>query len=140
MPSLNMVQLIGNLGRDPELRAFPNGGCVASVSLATTGRWKDRQTGDMREATEWHNIVFHDRLAKVAEKYLHKGSPVYIQGQLRTRKWQDKDGKDHYTTEVHVDNMQMLGTKQGDASAPADDEEEDLAEDIEVEADGEDEE
>ena len=129
--SLNMVQLIGNLGRDPELRAFPNGGCVANVSLATTGRWKDRQTGEAREATEWHNIVFHDRLAEIAEQYLHKGSPVYVKGQLRTRKWQDKDGQDRYTTEIHVDEMLMLGSKQDGAAANApsddsDDEEEEI--------------
>lgn len=125
--SLNMVQLIGNLGRDPELRAFPNGGCVANVSLATTGRWKDRQTGEAREATEWHNIVFHDRLAEIAEQYLHKGSPVYIKGQLRTRKWQDKDGQDRYTTEIHVDEMLMLGSKQDGAAAdaPSDDSDDD---------------
>ena len=129
--SLNMVRLIGNLGRDPELRAFPNGGCVANVSLATTGRWKDRQTGEAREATEWHNIVFHDRLAEIAEQYLHKGSPVYVKGQLRTRKWQDKDGQDRYTTEIHVDEMLMLGSKQDGAAANApsddsDDEEEEI--------------
>lgn len=125
--SLNMVQLIGNLGRDPELRAFPNGGCVANVSLATTGRWKDRQTGEAREATEWHNIVFHDRLAEIAEQYLHKGSPVYVKGQLRTRKWQDKDGQDRYTTEIHVDEMLMLGSKQDGAAAdaPSDDSDDD---------------
>ena len=122
-----MVQLIGNLGRDPELRAFPNGGCVANVSLATTGRWKDRQTGEAREATEWHNIVFHDRLAEIAEQYLHKGSPVYVKGQLRTRKWQDKDGQDRYTTEIHVDEMLMLGSKQDGAAAdaPSDDSDDD---------------
>ena len=125
--SLNMVQLIGNLGRDPELRAFPNGGSVANVSLATTGRWKDRQTGEAREATEWHNIVFHDRLAEIAEQYLHKGSPVYVKGQLRTRKWQDKDGQDRYTTEIHVDEMLMLGSKQDGAAAdaPSDDSDDD---------------
>lgn len=130
MASLNMVQLIGYLGRDPELRAFPNGGCVANVSLATTGRWKDRQTGEAREATEWHNIVFHDRLAEIAEQYLHKGSPVYVKGSLRTRKWQDKDGKDRQTTEIHVDEMQMLGGKPDTAAdiPPQDDGDEDEAE------------
>ena len=102
--SLNMVRLIGNLGRDPELRAFPNGGCVANVSLATTGRWKDRQTGEAREATEWHKLVLNGRLAEIAEQYLKKGAKVYVEGRLRTRKW-EKEGQDHYTTELRVDTL-----------------------------------
>ncbi|KKW67512.1 single-stranded DNA-binding protein [Lampropedia cohaerens] len=109
MASVNKVILIGNLGRDPELRTFPSGGQVANVSLATTETWKDRQTGERRELTEWHNLVFSDRLAEVAAQYLRKGSPVYIEGRIRTRKWQDQSGQDRYTTEIRVDNMQMLG-------------------------------
>ena len=111
MASLNKVMLIGNLGRDPESRTFPNGGTVTNVSIATTETWKDRQSGDRREHTEWHNLVFHNRLAEIAAQYLRKGSPVYVEGRIRTRKWQDKNGQDRYTTEVHVDEMQMLGSK-----------------------------
>ncbi|MBQ7626173.1 MAG: single-stranded DNA-binding protein [Rhodocyclaceae bacterium] len=117
MASLNKVLLIGNLGRDPESRTFPNGGTVTNVSIATTDRWKDRQTGEQREATEWHNLVFHNRLAEIAAQYLRKGSPVYVEGSLRTRKWQDKNGQDRYTTEIHVNEMQMLGSKGDGARA-----------------------
>lgn len=117
MASLNKVLLIGNLGRDPESRTFPNGGTVTNVSIATTETWKDRQTGERREATEWHNLVFHNRLAEIAAQYLRKGSPVYVEGRIRTRKWQDKNGQDRYTTEVHVDEMQMLGSKGDGARA-----------------------
>ena len=111
MASLNKVQLIGNLGRDPEFRAFSDGGCVATVSIATSERWKDKQSGEPREATEWHNLVFHDRLAEIARDYLKKGSPIYIAGRLRTRKWQTDSGEDRYITEIRVDEMQMLGAK-----------------------------
>lgn len=111
MASLNKVQLIGNLGRDPEFRAFSDGGCVATVSIATSERWKDKQSGEPREATEWHNLVFHNRLAEIARDYLKKGSPIYVEGRLRTRKWQTEGGEDRYTTEIRVDEMQMLGGK-----------------------------
>lgn len=125
MASLNKVQLIGNLGKDPEFRAFSDGGSVASVRIATSEKWKDKETGELRESTEWHNIVFHNRLAEIARDYLKKGSPIYVEGRLRTRKWQTDSGEDRYTTEVRVDEMQMLGAKpeaapQADAE-PADD-------------------
>ena len=113
MASVNKVILLGNLGRDPELRTFPNGTPVCNVSVATTEKWRDRQTGEMRSSTEWHNIVFTDRLAEIAHQYLHKGSQVYIEGKLRTRKWQDRNtGVDRYTTEIHALVMQMLGSRQ----------------------------
>lgn len=111
MASLNMVQLIGNLGRDPEFRAFSDGGSIASVRIATGEKWKDKKSGDMCEHTEWHNLVFHDRLAEIARDYLKKGSPIYIAGRLRTRKWQTDSGEDRYITEIRVDEMQMLGAK-----------------------------
>ena len=117
MASLNKVLLIGNLGRDPESRTFPSGDMVTNVSIATTERWKDRQSGEMREATEWHNLVFNGRLAEIAAQYLRKGSPVYIEGRLRTRKWQDKNGQDRYTTEIRVDEMKMLGSRADGARA-----------------------
>lgn len=117
MASLNKVMLIGHLGRDPEPRTFPDGGMVTNVSIATTERWKDRQSGEMREATEWHNLVFNGRLAEIAAQYLRKGSPVYIEGRLRTRKWQDKNGQDRYTTEIRVDEMKMLGSRADGARA-----------------------
>lgn len=110
MASINKVILIGNLGRDPELRTFADGGKLANVSLATTEKWKDKTTGQSKEATEWHNLVFNGRLAEVARQYLRKGSRIYIEGGLRTRKWQDKQtGQDRYSTEIRVDHMQMLG-------------------------------
>lgn len=111
--SVNKVILIGNLGRDPESRTFSNGGKVCNLNIATSESWKDRQTGERRERTEWHRVaIFSEGLAGVAERYLKKGSKVYIEGQLRTRKWQDQSGQDKYTTEIVVDNfngsMQML--------------------------------
>ncbi|PAT36873.1 single-stranded DNA-binding protein [Vandammella animalimorsus] len=109
MASVNKVILVGNLGRDPELRMFPSGGQVANVSVATTEQWRDKQTGERRELTEWHNVVFNDRLAEIAAQYLRKGSSVYIEGRIRTRKWQDQSGQDRYTTEIRADVMQMLG-------------------------------
>lgn len=112
MASLNKVQIIGNLGRDPETRTFPSGDMVANVRIATTDRWKDKETGEQREATEWHSVVFNGRLAEVVAQYLHKGSQVYVEGSLRTRKWQDKDGQDRYSTEIRADTMQMLGSRQ----------------------------
>ena len=110
---VNKVILIGNLGKDPETRSLPSGGAVANVTVATTDGWKDKQTGEKKEHTEWHNVVFFDRLAEIAGQYLKKGSKVYIEGSLRTRKWQDKEGKDRYTTEVRATDMQMLDSKGG---------------------------
>ena len=113
MASVNKVIIIGNLGRDPEARTFPNGDMVANVTIATTDKWKDKQTDEMKEHTEWHRVVFTRRLAEVANEYLRKGSQVYVEGSLRTRKWQDKDtGKDCYATEIRADVMQMLGSRQ----------------------------
>lgn len=113
MASVNKVILIGNLSADPERRAFPNGDTVANLRLATTDKWKDRQTGEDREQTEWHRIVLYRRLAEIAAQYLKKGAPVYIEGRLRTRKWQDKDGQDRYTTEVEASELRMLGAAPG---------------------------
>jgi len=111
MASVNKVIVVGNLGRDPEMRTFPSGDQVANVTVATTDKWKDKQSGEMREATEWHRIVFNGKLAEIAGKYLRKGSQVYVEGSLRTRKWTDKDGVEKYTTEIRADQMQMLGSK-----------------------------
>ena len=107
--SVNKVILVGNLGADPEVRYMPSGAAVANIRIATSEQWKDKQTGDMQERTEWHNIVLFGRLGEVAGEYLRKGSQVYVEGRLQTRKWQDKDGKDQWTTEVVADQMQMLG-------------------------------
>jgi single-strand DNA-binding protein len=108
MSSVNKVIIVGHLGRDPEMRSFPSGDQVANVSIATTDKWKDKQTGEMKEATEWHRVVFNGRLAEVVGQYLRKGSQVYVEGSLRTRKW-DKDGVTQYATEIRADQMQMLG-------------------------------
>lgn len=105
---VNKVILIGNLGQDPEVKYLPNGGAVANVTLATSESWKDKNTGEQKENTEWHRLVFFRRLAEIAGEYLRKGSKVYIEGKLQTRKWQDKGGVDHWTTEVVVNEMQML--------------------------------
>ena len=113
MASVNKVILVGNLGRDPEVRTFPNGDRVANVTIATTDRWKDKQSNEIREATEWHRIVFNGRLAEIVEQYLRKGAQIYVEGSLRTRKWTDKDGIEKYTTEIRADQMQMLGSRQG---------------------------
>ncbi len=110
---LNKVMLIGNLGADPEVRYMPNGGAVTNINLATTRRWKDRQSGERREHTEWHRVVFFNRLAEVAGEYLRKGSQVYIEGRIQTRKWQDQSGQDRYSTEIIADEMQMLGSRSG---------------------------
>ncbi|WP_230083266.1 single-stranded DNA-binding protein, partial [Providencia sp. wls1938] len=115
---VNKVILIGNLGQDPEIRYMPNGGAVANLTLATSESWRDKQTGEMREKTEWHRVVIFGKLAEVAGEYLKKGSQVYIEGSLQTRKWQDQSGQDRYTTEVVVNiggSMQMLGGRGGDA-------------------------
>jgi single-strand DNA-binding protein len=120
MASVNKVILIGNLGRDPETRYSPDGAAITNVSVATTSQWKDKTTGEKREETEWHRVAFFGRLAEIAGEYLKKGSPVYIEGRLRTRKWQDKDGQDRYTTEIVADVMQMLGSRQGAGGPPED--------------------
>ncbi len=119
MASVNKIIIVGNLGRDPEVRSFPSGGRVANVTIATTDRWKDKQSGDMREATEWHRVVFNDRLAEIVEQYLRKGMQVYVEGSLRTRKWTDQAGVEKYATEIRADQMQMLGGKDGGSAAPA---------------------
>ncbi len=110
---INKVILVGNLGKDPETRYMPNGKAVTNFSIATSESWKDKQTGEQREQTEWHNIVMYDRLAEIAAEYLKKGSQVYVEGKLRTRKWQDKEGQDRYTTEINANEMQMLGGRGG---------------------------
>lgn len=115
---INKVILIGNIGNDPEVRYTPNGNAVANVSLATSEVWKDRQSGDQQERTEWHRVVFFNRLGEIAGEYLRKGSKIYVEGSLRTRKWQDKNGHDRYTTEIVANEMQMLdskGSSQGDS-------------------------
>jgi single-strand DNA-binding protein len=112
---INKVILIGNLGKDPEVRYMANGGAVCNVTLATTESWKDKQSGEQKDRTEWHNIVFYRRLAEIAGEYLRKGSQVYVEGKLQTRKWQDKNGNDRYTTEIIANEMQMLGSRGGSA-------------------------
>jgi len=121
MASVNKVILVGNLGRDPETRYAPSGDAICNISIATTDRWKDRASGEMKEQTEWHRVSFFGKLAEIAGQYLKKGSQVYVEGSLRTRKWQDKEGKDRYTTEIKADAMQMLGGRESgsDRSAPA---------------------
>ena len=121
MASVNKVILVGNLGRDPEVRTFPSGDRVANVTIATTDKWKDKQSNEMREATEWHRIVFNGRLAEIVEQYLRKGAQIYVEGSLRTRKWTDKDGVEKYTTEIRADQMQMLGSRQGQGGPGAED-------------------
>jgi single-strand DNA-binding protein len=113
MASVNKVILVGNLGRDPEMRTFPSGDRVANVTVATTDKWKDKATGEMKEATEWHNVVFNGRLAEIAGEYLRKGSQVYIEGSIRSRKYTDKDGVERTAYDIRADTMQMLGSRQG---------------------------
>ncbi len=125
---VNKVILVGNLGNDPETRFFPDGGAVTNASIATSESWKDKQTGQMQEKTEWHRVVFRDRgnfrLGQIAGEYLKKGSKVYVEGRLQTRKWQDKAGVDHYTTEILANEMQMLDSRNagsgGDYDSPGD--------------------
>jgi single-strand DNA-binding protein len=119
MASVNKVILVGNLGADPETRYMPSGDAITNIRIATTDRWKDKQSGEMKEATEWHRIAFFGRLAEVAGQYLKKGSQVYVEGRIRTRKWQDKDGQDRYSTEIVADAMQLLGRREGMGDAPA---------------------
>ena len=117
---VNKVILVGNLGRDPEVRYSPNGAAIANVTIATSEGWKDKQTGEMQERTEWHRIVFFSRLAEIAGEYLRKGSQIYVEGRLQTRKWQDKEGQDRYTTEVVANELQMLGGRSGGSNQTSD--------------------
>jgi single-strand DNA-binding protein len=114
---INKVILIGNLGQDPEVRYMPNGNAVANVSVATSESWKDKNSGEMQERTEWHRVVFFRRLAEIVGEYLKKGSKVYVEGRLQTRKWQDQSGNDRYTTEIVADQMQMLDSRGGGGAA-----------------------
>jgi single-strand DNA-binding protein len=116
---VNKVILVGTLGKDPETRYMPSGSAVTNLRIATNEQWKDKQTGEQQERTEWHSIAMFGRLAEIAAEYLRKGSQVYVEGKLRTRKWQDKEGKDRYTTEIVADEMQMLGGKGGGSGAGA---------------------
>jgi single-strand DNA-binding protein len=116
---INKVILIGNIGQDPESRAMPSGRPVVNLRLATSESWRDKQTGEQKEQTEWHTVVMFDRLAEIAAEYLRKGSQVYVEGRLRTRKWQDKEGKERYSTEIVANEMQMLGGRGDRSSGPA---------------------
>lgn len=118
MASVNKVIILGSLGADPESRFAPSGDAVCNIRVATSETWKDKATGERKEATEWHRVSFYGKLAEIAGQYLKKGSRVYIEGSLRTRKWQDKDGKDQYTTEIRANEMKMLGSRQDGDSAP----------------------
>ena len=113
MASVNKVILIGNLGRDPELRYNPSGVAFCTISLATTRNWKNRESGERQEETEWHRVIFNDKLAEIVGEYCKKGRPIYVEGRLKTRKWQDKEGRDTYTTEIVADQMQLLGGRDG---------------------------
>ncbi|MHB8257322.1 MAG: single-stranded DNA-binding protein [Acidiferrobacterales bacterium] len=116
---VNKVILVGHLGKDPEVRYSPNGGAIANITLATSESWKDKTSGEKQERTEWHRVVFFNRLAEIAGEYLKKGAQIYVEGRLQTRKWQDKEGKDRYTTEIVAGEMQMLGSREG-RGVPAD--------------------
>jgi single-strand DNA-binding protein len=117
MASVNKVILVGNLGKDPEVRYMTNGDAVANVTIATSDSWKDKATGEKKESTEWHRVVFYRKLAEIVSQYLKKGSQVYIEGRIRTRKWQDKEGQERYTTEIEAEEMKMLGSRQNAASS-----------------------
>ncbi|MCQ8105163.1 single-stranded DNA-binding protein [Methylomonas sp. SURF-2] len=117
---LNKVMLIGRLGADPEVRYMPNGDAITTIRLATSRRWKDRNTGERKEDTEWHRVVFFSGLAKIAGEYLKKGSQCYVEGRIRTQKWQGQDGQDRYTTEIVADNMHMLDSRSGGTANYAD--------------------
>jgi single-strand DNA-binding protein len=121
MASVNKVIIVGNLGRDPETRYMPSGDAMTNIAVATTDKWKDKASGEQKEATEWHRIAFFGKLAEIAGQYLKKGSQVYIEGKLRTRKWTDKEGAEKYTTEIIADTMQMLGSRQGMGGSSTDD-------------------
>lgn len=118
MASVNKVILIGNLGSDPETRYMPNGDAVCNIRVATTESWKDKQSGDKKEITEWHRVVFYRKLAEIAGQYLKKGSQVYLEGRIRTRKWTDKEGQERYTTEIEANEMQMLGKRENGGPPP----------------------
>ncbi|MDR1999979.1 MAG: single-stranded DNA-binding protein [Zoogloeaceae bacterium] len=119
MASVNKVIIVGNLGADPETRYMPNGDAVCNIRVATTESWKDKQTGEKKEITEWHRVVFYRKLAEIAGQYLKKGSQVYLEGRIRTRKWQDKEtGADRYSTDIEANEMQMLGRREGMGDAP----------------------
>lgn len=117
---VNKVIIVGNLGNDPETRYMPSGSAVTNMTVATNESWKDKQTGEQKDRTEWHRVAMFGRLAEIAAEYLRKGSQVYIEGKLRTRKWQDQQGNDKYTTEIIADEMQMLGSRSGGAPAKSD--------------------
>ena len=122
MASVNKVILIGNLGKDPEVRYAPSGSAICNVTIATSRQWKDKTSGERQEETEWHRVVFFDRLAEIAGEYLKKGRPVYVEGRLRTRKWTDKDGVEKYTTEITATDMQLLGGREGGGGGGGSDE------------------
>jgi single-strand DNA-binding protein len=113
MASVNKVIIVGNLGKDPEVRYMPSGSAICNITVATSRQWKDKTSGDKQEETEWHRIVFFDRMAEIAGEFLKKGRPVYVEGRLKTRKWTDKDGVEKYTTEIVVTDMQLLGSREG---------------------------
>jgi single-strand DNA-binding protein len=113
MASVNKVIIVGNLGRDPETRYATSGSAICNITVATSRQWKDKASGEKKEETEWHRVVFYDRLAEIAGEYLKKGRPVYVEGRLKTRKWQDKEGVDRYTTEIVAEEMQLLGSREG---------------------------
>lgn len=116
---VNKVTLIGNLGNDPELRSTQSGSAVANITLATSESWRDKETQETKERVEWHRVIFFGRLAEVVNEYLRKGSQVYVEGRIQTRKWQDKDGNDRYTTEIVANEMQMLGSRGTNSESPA---------------------
>lgn len=119
MASVNKVILVGNLGADPETRFMPNGDAVANIRLATTESWKDKASGEKKEITEWHRVVFYRKLAEIVWQYVKKGHSLYVEGRIRTRKWTDKEGQERYTTEIEANEMQMLGGRQSSESAPS---------------------
>lgn len=119
MASVNKSIILGHLGRDPEVRTFPEGGTICNFTIATSRKWKVKDSNEWQEETEWHRIVAHGRLAEIAGEYLKKGKPVYVEGRLKTRKWTDKEGKDNYTTEIVAESMQLLGGREDSQAAPA---------------------
>lgn len=118
MAGVNKVIIVGRLGNNPEMRSFPNGDLVANLSVATSEKWQDKQSGEWKEVTEWHRIVLFSRLAEIAEQYLKRGSQVYVEGKLKTRKWQDQQGQERYLTEIHGLSLQMLDSKQDTQNVP----------------------
>jgi len=119
MASVNKVIVIGNAGKDPEVRYTPSGAAICNLTLATSRKWKNKESRDMQEETEWHRVVLYDRIAEIAGEYVKKGKPVYVEGRLKTRKWQDKEGKDNYTTEIVAESLQLLGGRDEAPSKPA---------------------